>query len=280
MHSLSHARFARQGWGLLLVLLLSGCSVQKPLPSRAVEPSPQQEIKALLSQPYIDPLTNYLKQHRRDASRRSVLERVAVEREQRCAQVAQRYARYETTGAVLSRYRAGYEYSCPRQVKAFAEQVAQADAARQAQSLSSSASDDVTAAAPVTLGGNAAANECYLLAQIRNHVDAISACGVPARAGDLKAQRALAESLAVLQHFDEARSWLLQAARRDDVQAQLRLAEMSLNTQAGTADPAQAWAWFLQAGSVDQAASLEAGLTPQQRQLALQRVRQQLDVGH
>ncbi len=264
-----------------MVLLLNGCSVQDRLSNRAAEHSPQQAVKVLLAQPYIDPLTDYLQQHRGDARRRSVLETVATERDRRCERVARRYAQRDKTDAVLSRYRAGYEYSCPRQVKAFGEQVAQAESTRrQERALSrDSRSDQLTTRVPGVLNGNAVANECYLLAQIRNHADAILACRVPARAGNRKAQRALGESLAALKQFDEARGWLLEAAQQQDVQAQIRLAEMSLNAQGGAADPAQAWAWYRLAGSAVQAAGLEAGLTAQQRQLALQRVRRQLDRG-
>ncbi|GAA0701182.1 hypothetical protein GCM10009104_32900 [Marinobacterium maritimum] len=267
----------------MLVLLLSGCSVLETQPDRTAEQKmPQQEVKRLLAQPYIDPLTDYLKQHRRDAQRRSVLKSVAVERDRRCEQVAQRYAQRAKTDTVLSRYRKGYEYSCPEQVKAFAELVVKAQNSRQPEPASDLEHRTAAVAAIelATRDDKAAANECYLLAQIHNHADAISACSVPARSGDLKAQRALADSLTALQRFDEARGWLLKAAQQHDIQAQIRLAEMSLNAQTGAADPAQAWAWYRQAGDAAQAASLEAGLTPQQRQQALQRVRKQLDAGH
>ncbi len=266
----------------MLILMLSGCSTLDVLSDRVAHKTPQQELQALFAQPYIDPLTDYLRQHPQEARYGEVWLSVVAERDRRCRQVAQRYAQRDKTEAVLARYRAGYVYSCPQQVEAFAEQVAQAEsgALRAPDTNTDSVTDSAATVELAPVQGNAAANECYLLAQIHNYADALPACSVPARAGDLRAQRALADSLSALQRFDEARGWLLKAAQRRDTEAQIRLAEMSLNAQAGTADPAQAWAWYRQAGDLARAARLEAGLTPQQRQLALQRVRQQLDIGH
>ncbi|MDA0423773.1 hypothetical protein PAA25_00705, partial [Stutzerimonas frequens] len=86
-------------------------------------------------------------------------------------------------------------------------------------------------------------------------------------------------SLLALQRYDDARHWLLMAARQQDAQAQIRLAEMALKGQAGEADPAQAWAWYRQAGADAQAAGLEADLSLLQKRLALHQIRQQLDIG-
>ncbi len=280
MRSLSHAWFARHGWGLLLVLTLSGCSLQELMPGQSSVDSPEKELQALLAQPWIDPLTDYIKQHQGDAARKSVLVRLLTERERRCHQVDQRYAQGDKTADALSRYRAGYGYSCPQQVQAFAEQVEQVASVQSPDVQSSGKRDDKSVARPASVdtNGAAAANECYLLTQIRNHLDAISACQAPAQAGDTRAQRSLAQSLFALQRYEEAHNWLLQAARQGDVQAQLRLAEISLNGPDGHADPALAWAWLLQAGEQHQAASLAQDLSASQRERALDQVRQQLGI--
>ncbi len=280
MRSLSHAWFARHGWGLLLVLTLSGCSLQELMPGQSSVDSPEKELQALLAQPWIDPLTDYIKQHQGDAARTSVLARLLTERERRCNQVDQRYAQGDKTADALTRYRAGYGYSCPQQVQAFAEQVEQVASVQSPDVQSSGQRGDKSVVRPssVDTNGAAAANECYLLTQIRNHLDAISACQAPAQAGDTRAQRSLAQSLFALQRYEEAHNWLLQAARQGDVQAQLRLAEISLNGPDGHADPALAWAWLLQAGEQHQAAGLAQGLSAGQRERALDQVRQQLGI--
>lgn len=280
MRSLSHAWFARHGWGLLLVLTLSGCSLQELMPGQSSVDSPEKELQALLAQPWIDPLTDYIKQHQGDAARKSVVARLLTERERRCNQVDQRYVQRDKTADALTKYRAGYGYSCPQQVQAFAEQVEQVASVQSPDVQSSGQRGDKSVVRPssVDTNGAAAANECYLLTQIHNHLDAISACQAPAQAGDTRAQRSLAQSLFALQRYEEAHNWLLQAARQGDVQAQLRLAEISLNGPDGHADPALAWAWLLQAGEQHQAAGLAQGLSAGQRERALDQVRQQLGI--
>lgn len=296
MCSLSHARLARRVCGGLLVLLLSGCSAMETMPGSAteankVEPTYKQELKALFAQPYIDPLTDYLKQHRQDRGRRAALGQVAGERDRRCDRIARRYEQHAKTAEVLARYQAGYSYSCPRQVQAFAAQVRPvrstapiARATERVEPRSEAAETDLPVMSElseetVEQRESEAVNECYLLEQIHNYADAIAACQAPAQGGDMKAQRALGNSLLALQRYDDARHWLLMAARQQDAQAQIRLAEMALKGQAGEADPAQAWAWYRQAGADAQAAGLEADLSLLQKRLALHQIRQQLDIG-
>ncbi|RPJ03987.1 MAG: hypothetical protein EHM37_23955, partial [Deltaproteobacteria bacterium] len=75
-----------------------------------------EEVQALKAQPYIDPLTRYLEQHRGDAARENYLAELETLRDQRCKAVAERYARQSRTAATFARFRAGYAFSCPEQL--------------------------------------------------------------------------------------------------------------------------------------------------------------------
>ena len=254
---------------LLMTVVLSGCAALES--SKLAYDAEEQRVQALFNQPYIDPLTTFLRTHEQDETRRADRERVAAEREQRCLAVAQRFAERDVTEQVLARYRAGYQYSCPLQVEAFAVRVARKPAV-------------VTEPLPEPIqpvanpAWDTTANECYLLAGIHNHADAIRACESPARAGNRRAQSALATSLAALQQYGDARHWWLRAAQQQDRDAQIRLAELALEGVAGVRDPALAWAWYEYAGARDRAAVLAGELSLSQRRSARKQVHQQLDL--
>lgn len=272
---------ARSGRFILpsMLILLSGCSALQVDMSDS-EDSPPDEIQALLQQPYIDPLTDYLRENRKDPVHQAYLARIAKLRDQRCGTVAARFEKRDLSVEVLTRFRSGYQYSCPDQVDAFAARLNAAEMPGNpvARSMGTEAAN-IQPAKPLSSGlaWNAAANECYLLAGIHNHADAIKACLPPAKEGNLRAQRALANSLLALQQYEKARGWLLQAASQQDSYALIRLAELSLDGHDAMADPALAWAWFSRAGARARAAALETELSEQQRLEARRQVKQQLD---
>lgn len=195
-------------WGI------SGCAFQAErsptdTENQATE-ADKAAVQALFDQPYIDPLTRFLKQPEGQQLPQDLQDKVRAERARRCQVVAQEYAQRPLTAQSLARYRAGYQYSCPDDVDAFAERLkAQStdsnQAAETASGQSAEASDEPDATAETqtqqttsTASVEADAissqqlNDCFLLTQIRNFSDALEACQEPAEKGNFKAQRNMA----------------------------------------------------------------------------------------
>lgn len=113
-------------WAILLVLSLNIMGCVDPQPPKPPQPdiwktAIESEIDDLFSQKYIDPLTNYVKTHERDPSRKDAIQRVRIEIGNRCQKIAKRFKRKPKTKATLAKLKAGYQYSCSRIVDEFAK---------------------------------------------------------------------------------------------------------------------------------------------------------------
>ncbi|PKM31568.1 MAG: sel1 repeat family protein [Gammaproteobacteria bacterium HGW-Gammaproteobacteria-11] len=201
----------------------------------------QQEVEALFAQPYIDPLTRYLETHSNDRSRATLLETVATERERRCQVIARRYASVTPDQGSLQRLERGYLFSCPEQVKAFADQLerSQSEAAQEpmtAQQQNAVRPVSTDSSAPASLYGIAPqddsvelavvrrqASNCYLLFTIRNYSQAETACAAPAANGDAKAQQHLARISELAGDEDKAMHWATRSAQQQHPEGMLLL---------------------------------------------------------
>ncbi|MCM0613873.1 sel1 repeat family protein [Marinobacter sediminum] len=206
---------------LLLAFLLNGCAFIE----RAVTPAhgpdyqagqdasegdvsqtretSQHEREALFAQPYIDPLTDYLRKHRGDTGQQSILSEIRRERDARCDAIALDYETRPATEDNLQSYRAGYDYSCPQDVEAFAERVNTRTESVQA------TEDEQTGAATVQ---SKALSDCYLLTSIKNFSAARKVCSTPAENGDTRAQASMGMIAYAFEKFDEAFDWARRAA--------------------------------------------------------------------
>lgn len=206
-----------------------------------------KEVARLFAQPYIDPLTRYLEQYRNDASRADHLHQVLVERDKRCAAIADRYASRPLTAQTLDQYRSGYSYSCPAQVEAFAERVKAASAAAGTHSDTTSPKNEAAnnAEDSQTWGGKYAQqlNDCYLLTTIRNFGEAAHACQLPAEQGDLRAQYNMALISRSLQKYDDALHWARTAQGRS-ADARYLLGQLYASGQGVARDDHQALHWY------------------------------------
>lgn len=201
-----------------------------------------REVNALFDQPYIDPLTRYLERYRDDASRASHLQRVLAERDARCARIARQFDTRPATAKTLQQFRAGYAYSCPDQVHAFAQRI---------EARARPAEDEAEALAR---------NNCYLLTTIHNYSAALDACRAPAKQGDVQAQFNMAVIARALQQYPKALHWA-RAAAPASADAAYLLGQMYAEGAGVTADPAQALQWFEDAAKRGHAAAqYECGL--------------------
>jgi TPR repeat protein len=208
------------------------------------DPRPfKRERQALFDQPYIDPLTDYLEAYAGDTERASIVRQVEDERERRCESIAGQYASEPATEAVLERYRAGYSYSCPEQVSAFAERVSRDDPG-----------DDI--AEPVTDApgkspdspptDEQALGDCYLLTSIRNYSAAREACLEPAQAGDTRSQANMALIAHAFEDYASALEWAEKAAPASS-EAGYLLGRMYASGQGVEQDMEQAVYWYSKA---------------------------------
>jgi len=115
----------------LLSLLLTACPVQEGVepPAQAgtiasTETVIQAELKALLAQSNIDPLTRYIETHQTDVRYQQAINQLRNEREKRCAEIQDIYAQREKNQDNLNRLQNAYQYSCPLVVASFARTVA------------------------------------------------------------------------------------------------------------------------------------------------------------
>jgi len=220
----------------------------------------EAEVDTLFAQAYIDPLTDYLREHRNDERRADALRRVLVERERRCAAVGGVYAERAATEENLQRFRRGYTHSCPRQVTDFAQRVGTevtSDPAADPVSVALvDGEDDSRDAAPVlppaptrsSAAADLALNDCYLLTTIRNYSEARAACSEPAAAGDSRAQVNMATIARALGDYGDAVQWALRAAPASELACFL-LGELYAEGLGVTRDEVEARRWFSEAGS-------------------------------
>lgn len=248
---------------LLIVLLLAGCASiegfrfsESPFGrSESAEPSMkeeenrseadayEQEQQALLDQPYIDPLTNYLIDHQGDPARATILEQIQQERDRRCAAVARRYADLPPTEAMLERYDAGYAYSCPQQVRVFEERVNRqtVEPEPEAETIST-----VTAITREKRVSDQARSDCYLLTTIRNYSAARKACRQPAESGDVRSQANMATITYAFEEYTSAREWAEKAASGSG-EAAFLLGQMYAHGRGVDQNNNQAVYWFREA---------------------------------
>ena len=220
------------------------------------------EVEALLAQPYVDPLTRYLQRYADDPTRAMYMELIKDERMIRCREAAEKYEKLPKTAANLEKMRAGYEFSCPKEVEDFA--------------------------ALVTDLKN---SDCYLLTKLHNYREALEPCLVPANNGDVRAQLNMAVIARELQqyaaafhwarlaakHFPEgnylvgelyaegqgveqsdidAAHWYGLAAQQGHARAQAALGKLYLSGKGVVTDPAAAKAWLLKAARQNDADAL------------------------
>lgn len=178
----------------LLTAFLSGCTGYqreqavtagaKAVSANIKTSALQQEVDALLAQPYIDPITRYLQRYEHEASHSSYLQILAEEQQRRCQAVAKRYQQQPKTPDVLKAYRAGYRFSCPEEVEHFSRQILQTQF-----------------------------SDCYLLTDLRNFSDALAPCEEAALAGDPRGQLNMALISKAQRNYEEARHWAQTAAQ-------------------------------------------------------------------
>lgn len=215
--------------------------------SRVVTPPEarfEQQRQALFDQPYIDPLTDYLQEHGGDSRREAVLQQIRDERDRRCRVIAGDYAAEPATEPVLNRYQAGYLYSCPEQVAAFAERVEQQqrEARQRQENRQTQSTNTATRALEQSRG------DCYLLTSIRNFSAAREACRESAKVGDSRSQANMAIIAHAFEDYASALEWARQAAPESG-EASYLLGRMYDSGQGVQQDPEQAVYWYDKAAS-------------------------------
>ena len=196
------------------------------------------EVQALFDQQYIDPLTEYVRQHAGDSDYAPYLDIVRAERSERCSAIARRYAARAANTSTLQRLKRGYNLSCPAVVEAFAERVArgQTRAATEPQT----APDTRAPATTQHTASSSESKDCYLLFSIKNFQQAAAPCRAAAANNDAKAQHHLAVIAQANNNQAQAIEWATQSAEHGDADGQLVLANL-LRRQG---DDAQAFRWL------------------------------------
>lgn len=222
------------------------------------------ELKALFDQPYIDPLTAYMRDVEGDPAKADLRAVVAEERDRRCAVIASRYDEKPVSADRLARYRAGYTLSCPADVATYAERVALLNVAPAdpvekpvaAQVAPETAepvpAESVAAEQPMDEALRKQLNDCYLLTAIRNFSSALEACHAPADAGNVRAQTNMALISNALRDYGNAYRWATLAAPESGDAANL-LGELYSQGHGVGADQAKAALWFEKAASLGHA---------------------------
>lgn len=168
------------------------------------------ERQALFDQPYIDPLTDYLKEHGDETDRESILRQIEDERDLRCQVIAADYAGKPAIEQTLARYRAGYNYSCPAEVEAFAKRVNQ-NQQKDLPATIAVTDDNEEGPEPEKVRGQSL-SDCYLLTTIRNYSAAREACREFAENGDPRSQANMAVIAHAFEDYASALEWAQQAA--------------------------------------------------------------------
>jgi len=189
---------------------------------------PVSEVEQLLSQPYIDPLTRYCKRYAGDSTRLDQLERIEKERQRRCEKVAKDYQKLGKTTANLTKMSAGYGFSCPQQVEAFAALVT-----------------DPTY------------SECYLLVKLHNYREALEPCHGPAQNGDIRSQLNMAIISRELGDYKAALHWAALSAKYFP-EAAFLMGELHANGQGTVQCDAKAVEWYEQSAEKNYAAAQTA----------------------
>ena len=202
--------------------------------------------QALFDQPYIDPLTDYLKEHGDDTSREAVLRQIVAERDRRCQVIANGYAGKPATKQRLARYRAGYNYSCPAEVEAFAERVQQIQNTNLPATIAAPGAND-EASQPQRQDAQSL-SDCYLLTTIRNYSAAREACRETAENGDPRSQVNMAMITHAFEDYASAFQWARQVALVSGTAAYI-LAQLYDSGLGVEQNPEQAVYWYDKAAS-------------------------------
>ncbi|MBQ0832799.1 MULTISPECIES: SEL1-like repeat protein [unclassified Marinobacter] len=228
---------------------------------KAPAAGPDQEIKPLFDQPYIDPLTEYLQRYARDPARTTQLEQVSQERERRCGAVARRYNTDEITAAGLASYRRGYSFSCAQDVAAYEARLeAMPPAPKPSQQPFNALLSDNTEVRDGEAKKAAVSrqlNDCYLLTRIRNFSDALIACRGPAEDGAAGAQANMAQIQYALGNHESAYRWA-QMAVPESGQAAYLLGEIYAQGLGVAQDKNAAAKWFRTAAGLGHAGAENA----------------------
>ena len=252
-----------------MVVLLTGCATTDG--ERLVQTSSasfEAEAQALMDQPYIDPLTNYLIEHQGDSARAEILQQIKQERDLRCQEVARQYSDESATEAMLERYNLGYGYSCPEQVAVFDSRVSQQQANQQSIPEPAVPSTPKPTPKPIPKPtqkptpeqiSDQALSDCYLLSSIRNYSAARNACRDPANLGDQRSQVTMARISHLFEDYKDAAKWARMAAPESD-EASFLLGKMYAAGQGVGQNMDQAVYWFNEAaklGNKDAQAALD-----------------------
>ncbi|MDO8825939.1 tetratricopeptide repeat protein [Methylophaga sp.] len=193
------------------------------------------ELQALFAQPYIDPLTDYLNQYAADENRTGHLRKVRAEQESRCRNIAERYTSRPLTQESLILYKAGYNYSCPADVEAFALRVAEAEESQAIQStLNTALISDIS---------KKQLNDCYLLTTISNFREAKQACMAPANDGDIRSQLNMVAIHKALGEYTQALAWA-KKAEPNSPRARYLIGEFYAAGQGVAQNHQTAFKWF------------------------------------
>lgn len=209
------------------------------------------ELKRLFDQSYIDPLTRYLRRYENDESRAAQVAQVRLEQQLRCEAVAKRYRTYPASEQTLQRYRAGYSFSCPQQVEAFALGL------KSATEIAQEVPDPQPYPEEAGALDYRQLNDCYLLTSIRNYSEALKACREPAERGDLQAQANMALISHAFQDYTSAAYWAQEAAPGSG-EASYLLGRMYSAGQGVGQNHETAEQWYTQAASQGHSAAKAA----------------------
>jgi len=252
---------------LLLISMLSGCAGYQPkdifaqskgwlektsdkleaLSSPANNENYDSEVEVLLAQPYIDPLTDYINQHIDDEDRAEPLRQISAARKMRCQAIADKYASRPLTDESLNRYQAGYNYSCPKHVEAFALKLANAKKSEQtddADTESPSPPEKIVLDEAIVSNVNKEQlNDCYLLTTISNFREAKNACLSPANNGDVRSQLNMAIIDKALANYSQSLKWAKKVEPKSP-RARFLIGELYASGLGVKLDEGAAFHWF------------------------------------
>lgn len=189
----------------------------------------EAEVEALLAQPWIDPLTDFLEANAGEPRLAESLVVLSRERDRRCAAIAEEYAERPANRETLARYRRGYLHSCPADVNTFHARVREEEARLAAVSTPAPEprEDESESRREAQAMARRDASDCYLYFTIRNLQQAREACAAPAEQGDARAQHHMGSLAELAGEREEALGWLQRAADGGDEAAAARLEQLS-----------------------------------------------------
>ncbi len=263
---------------IVVLIHFAGCAeltefVEEASPAPSVPAqqngSSEQEIRALLKQPYIDPLTNYIHKYHNVSSKAGQVKKAKAERDKRCRKVADKAQKKKKNYNTLANLKKGYNYSCPQVVANFAALVknkaspqtkppaqapkteklvkAKEEGLAKPEKTEKTRSDKMNQSqnTEITLGTTKRkTNDCYLLFKIKNYTAATKACVLLAQRGDANAQHHLGAIYKALKQYKEALRWTRLAVAQGLAKAQYILGEMHYHGYGISRDYHKSYKWF------------------------------------